>query len=69
MSGNFTLRINSKLPIKKRIELIANDPQVFFMHKNQKFLPKLTINPREKSYGKLEEHNERIGMTIRTLRS
>lgn len=48
LKGNFRININKKLPFKKKIQMLANDPEAFYLHKNQRFFKKLEVSYAEK---------------------
>lgn len=55
--------------MKKKITMLANDPQAFYMHKNQKFLPKLLDSSRERPFDSLEEHNKKLMFNLKLIRN
>jgi hypothetical protein len=48
LKGEFSLKLNSKLRMPKKIEKFANDAAAFYLHKNRNFLQKLEEQAKER---------------------
>jgi hypothetical protein len=55
IKGEFSLKVNSKLSMPRKIEKFANDSAAFYMHKSRNFLEKLDEQMKNRLVKEVEE--------------